>query len=125
MKLEDAIKGIQTHRELIHKQDMWDDPISLSDTMTRLAVYNSYLADNIAPLHKNATDKAYEVFSECKADGMATNQAEIEARGNSTEERMLHENTEKIYKSTANLITVLQSRLRVIENARRQEGVEQ
>lgn len=125
MKLEDAIKGIQAHRELIHKENLWEDPISLSDTMTRLAVYNSYLADNIAPLHKNATDKAYGVFSECKADGMATNRAEIEARGNSTEERMLHENTEKIYKSTANLITVLQSRLRVIENARRQEGVEQ
>lgn len=124
MKLEDAIKGIQAHRELIHKENLWEDPISLSDTMTRLAVYNSYLADNIAPLHKNATDKAYEVFSECKADGMATNRAEIEARGNSTEERELYESTEKIYKATSNLITVLQSRLRTIENARRQEGVE-
>lgn len=124
MKLEDAIKGIQAHRKLIHEQDMWEDPISLSDTMTKLAVYNSYLADNIAPLHKQATDKAYSVYTECKADKMATNASEIEARGNSTEERMLHENTEKIYKSTASLITVLQSRLRTIENARRQEGIE-
>lgn len=124
MRLEDAIKGIQAHRKLIHEQDMWEDPISLSDTMTKLAVYNSYLADNIAPLHKQATDKAYSVYTECKADNMKTNAAEIEARGNSTEERMLHENTEKIYKSTASLITVLQSRLRTIENARRQEGIE-
>jgi len=122
MKLEDAIKGIQAHRELIHKQNMWDDPIMLSDTMTRLATYNSYLADNIAPLHKQATDKAYGVFSAGIADKMPVTKAEMMSRGESTEERQAYENVLNVYKSTGNLITVLQSRLKTIENQRRLEG---
>lgn len=123
MKLEDAIKGIQAHRKLIHEQDMWEDPISLSDTMTKLAVYNSYLADCIAPLHKDATDKQYAVFTECIADEMPVTKAESMSRGESTEQRKEYENVQNIYKATANLISVLQSRLRTIENQRRQEGV--
>ena len=103
---------------------MWNDPISLSDTMTKLAVYNSYLADNIAPLHKSATDRQYGVFTECTADGMPVTKADAMSRGESTQERHDYENVQHIYKATSNLITVLQSRLRTIENARRQEGIE-
>lgn len=124
MKIEEAVKGIQTYREKIHKQDMWDDPISLSDTMTKLAVYNSYLADNIAPLHKRATDKQYGVFLECTNKDLPVTKAEVMSRGESTQQRHDYENVQHIYKATANLITVLQSRLRTIENARRQEGIE-
>jgi len=123
MKLDEAIKGIQVHREQIHQQDMWDDPISLSDTMTKLAVYNSYLADNIAPLHKSATDKQYGVFVECMTNEMPVTKAEVMSRGESTQERHDYENVQHIYKATANLITVLQTRLKTIENQRRQEGI--
>lgn len=116
MELSEAIKGIYTYREKIHKQNQWEDPLSLSDTMTKLSVYNSYLADNIAPLHKNATDKAYAVFTECISDDMPVTKAEVMSRGESTQERQDYENVMNIYKATANLISVLQSRLRTIEN---------
>lgn len=122
MNLEKAIEGIQKYRELIHQQNMWESPLDLSDTMTKLAVYNSYLADNIAPLHKQATDKAYAVFVEAKAKDMPVTQAESMSRGESTTEREVYENVKNIYQATSNLITVLQSRLRVIENQIRMEG---
>lgn len=122
MELEKAIEGIQKYRELIHKQDMWADPMNLSDTMTKLAVYNSYLADHIAPLHKQATDKAYAVFVEAKAKDLPVTQADSMSRGESTEDREAYENVKNIYQATSNLITVLQSRLRTIENQIRQEG---
>ena len=51
MDTEEAIKGIMKHREAIHKQNQWNNPLALSDTMTKLATYNAYLADNIAELH--------------------------------------------------------------------------
>lgn len=124
MKIEDAVKGIHAHREQIHQQNQWEDPVSLSDTMTKLAVYNSYLADSIAPLHKQATDKQYGVFMECMTQELPVTKAEVMSRGESTQERHDYENVQHIYKATANLITVLQSRLRTIENQRRQEGVE-
>ena len=56
MDFETAVKGIHGVRERIHKFDMWNDPVALSDAMTKLAVYNSYLADYIALAHKEATD---------------------------------------------------------------------
>lgn len=123
MELDKAIEGIHKYRELIHKEDMWNDPISLSDTMTKLAVYNSYIADNIAPLHKQATDKAYTTYLEAKTAGETVSYSEQLSRGKSTDDRMLYENTKNIYQATGNLITVIQTRLKVIENQRKQEGV--
>lgn len=123
MELQKAIEGIYKYREQIHSQNQWDSPLDLSDTMTKLAVYNSYLADNIAPLHKQATDKAYMVFTECMDKEMPVTKAELMSRGESTEERSQYENVKNVYTATSNLITVLQSRLRTIENKMKQEGI--
>lgn len=125
MKTETAIKGIITLRELVHKQAMWSDPNKLSDVMLKLSIYNSYLADEIAPLHKSASDKAYAVFTECIADSMPVTRAEHMSRGESTEEREAYEKIQNIYKSTGNLITVLQSRLKVIQTQMQTEGAGQ
>lgn len=123
MELDKAIEGIHKYRELIHKASMWNDPISLSDTMTKLAVYNSYLADNIAPLHKQATEKSHLAYLKAKTAGETASYSEQLSRGESTEDRMLFENTKNIYQATGNLITVIQTRLKVIENQRKQEGI--
>ena len=122
MEIDVAIKGIHDVRERIHKFDMWDDPVALSDVMTKLAVYNSYLADYIAPYHKSATDKVYSVFMEVRKDGGAIGQADITSRGKSTTERELYENTLNIYRATDKLISVLQSRIKVAENQLKREG---
>jgi hypothetical protein len=123
MKTGTAIEGIVKLREIIHKQNLWNDPNALSDVVVKLSVYNSYIADNLAPLHKNATDKAYAVYTEAKAGGMATNAADMESRGNSTDEREAYENVQNIYRATSNLITVIQSRLKVIQTQMSQEGI--
>jgi hypothetical protein len=122
MELDIIIKGIQDVRERIHKFDMWDDPVALSDVMTKLAVYNSYLADFIAPFHKQATDKAYKTFMEVRNDGGAIGQADITSRGQSTVEREIYENTLNVYRATDKLISVLQSRIKVAENQLKREG---
>jgi hypothetical protein len=122
MDLDTTINGIHDVRERIHKFDMWDDPVALSDVMTKLAVYNSYLADFIAPFHKQATDKAYKTFMEVRNDGGAIGQADITSRGQSTVEREIYENTLNVYRATDKLISVLQSRIKVAENQLKREG---
>ena len=122
MELDSIIKGIHDVRERIHKFDMWDDPVALSDVMTKLAVYNSYLADFIAPYHKQATDKAYKTFIDVRNDGGAIGQADITSRGESTPQREMYENTLNIYRATDKLISVLQSRIKVAENQLKREG---
>lgn len=98
--------------------------MQLSDSMTKLAVYNAYLADDMAGLHKSATDKAYKVYTEAKNAGETASYSEQLSRGESTDQRYNYENVQNIYKATGNLISVIQSRLKVIENQRRQEGIE-
>ena len=123
MKINDVISGIHTWREKVHTEAMWNDPVRLSDAMLRLATYNAYLADELAPLHKAATDKAYQVFTEVKADGGSVSQAENMSRGESTREREMYENILNVYRATDNLISVMQSRVRVAENTLKREGM--
>jgi len=122
METTEAIKGIVEHRKNIHENNYWHDPEKLSDTMARLATYNSYLADNIARLHRIATDTQAIAFKSARELEVGVTEAERLSRAESTKEREQYENIQYIYKATSNLITVLQSRLKVIENARRQEG---
>lgn len=123
MDLETAVKGIYDCRERIHKQHMWNDPMALSDVMTKLAVYNSYLADNLAILHKEATDKAHKVYLEKRKSGETASYSEQASRGESTDERMLFENTQNIYKATRELVSILQSRLVTIREGLKQEDI--
>lgn len=116
-----AIKGIMEWRDKIHRQDMWENPSALSDAMTRLAVYNSYLADEISVAHKKVTDKAYAVFTEAATTEPVT-KAEQMSRGESTTEREYFEKLKNINRATSDLISVLQTRIRVAENALKQEG---
>lgn len=124
MKLEEILEGIIKYRKIIHEENLWSNPNRLSDVMTKLSVYNSYLSDHIAGLHKTATDKAYNVFTSAKNLDLPVTQAEMMSRGESTQEREKFENTKNIYQATSNLISVLQSRLRVIENQIKQEGIQ-
>lgn len=124
MELESAIAIVRKYRDTIHENDVWEDPVALSDIMTKLAVGNAYLADHLAPLHKDATDKSYSVFTEAVSSGAKVTQAEQLARGESTEIREMYENCLNIYRATDNLISVLQSRVRVAENTIRREGLQ-
>lgn len=125
MELDTAIEGIMAMRKRIHEQKQWNNPVSLSDTMTKLAVYNAYLADHIADLHHEATQLATDAFNNARKLEVGVTEAERLAKGESLNQRHKYEQVTYIYKSTGNLITVLQTRLKVIENQLKQEGVNQ
>jgi uncharacterized NAD(P)/FAD-binding protein YdhS len=122
MKVDEAIKGIMTYRKLIHEENYWNNPERLSDVMAKLAVYNAYLADNIATFHKEVTDKQSSIFMEARKD-VGVTEADRLAKLESTTERETYEKCKYIYTATGNLITVLQSRLKVIEQQRKDEGI--
>jgi len=121
MELKRVIDGLQEKRNEIHKKDLWDDPLELSDVMLRIAVYNSYLADYIAPLHKQASEKQVIEFRKAKEDKKTVGESEMIAKQNSLGERAEYEGAKYLYQANSNLLTVLQSRLRTIQNQRQQE----
>lgn len=124
MDIEEAITGILKHRETIHKQNKWNDPVSLSDTMTKLAVYNAYLADNLAGLHHDATSIQQIKYRELRDKDNTIADSESMAKIESLDARTQHERVKYIYQANSNLISVLQSRLRVIENQINREGIQ-
>lgn len=126
MDTEEAIKGIQEHRKTIHLQKQWNDPLQLSDTMTKLAVYNAYLADNIAQAHYEASETHLAAFKASRELENGVGESEALAKWESLEKRRDYENVKYIYTATGNLITVLQTRLKAIENQlKREEQSEQ
>ena len=114
MNLETAIEGLMKYRKHIHEQDLWDNPSELSDVMVKLATYNSYLADNLATLHHNATEAAGASFKAARDMEVGVTEAERFAKAESLEPRRKYEHAKYVYDSTKNLISVLQCRLRVI-----------
>lgn len=114
MELETVVENIMRLRSVIHEQNIWDDPIALSDLMVKLEVYNNYLSDHVAPLHKVATDTAFQKFRE--HESLGATKAQEYSRGESTESRETYEKAKLLNHATDNLVSRLQSRLRVIEN---------
>ena len=122
MKLEEVLSGISTHRARLHKDNAWDDPHALSDIGNKLAVYNSYLADFIAPAHKQATDASHAVYLECLERGDSATKAEVMARGESTAARAYYEKVKFVHSATASLVSFIQTKIRVAETQMKQEG---
>src|SRR6266849_545694 len=117
MNLEDALTGIQKMRKTIHEQDLWNDPLKLSDVMVKLSVYNCYLADHVSRLHKMATDESFKQFK--LHEGLGATKAQQYAKGLSTQQRYDFENSKMVYGSVQDLLSQLQSRLRIVENSMR------
>lgn len=122
MSPEDAIKGIMTHRERIHRENAWANEGELSDIALKLATYNSYLADHLATFHRQATDKHHAVYLECLEKAEGVTKAEAMARGESTAQREEYEKAKFIYSSTESLMSRIQTKIRVLENQMKREG---
>lgn len=121
MTLNEAITGISHHRERIHTNNLWTDPVALSDVGLKLITYNSYLADELADLHKIASDKHHAVYLDCINKGEGVTKAEQMAKGESTTERKEYEKAKFIYTATGSLISFIQTKIRVSENQMKQE----
>lgn len=115
MNLEDTLAGITKMRKTIHEQDLWNDPLKLSDVMVKLSVYNSYLSDHVSRLHKIVTDESFKQFK--LHEGLGATKAQQYAKGLSTQQRYDFENSKMVYGSVQDLLSQLQSRLRIIENS--------
>lgn len=118
VKQDRSIEKIIELREYIHQNDLWDRPEALSEVMTKLAVRNHQLAEHIARLEK--TYKESEILEYQKArKSLTQGDAEKQARLKSLDAKEDYENVKTVNKATADLINVIQSRLRILtEQAR-------
>ena len=119
MRLSKVLEGIQVWREKLHVEDMWGNPDQLSEAMAKLATYNSYLAEHVAPLHKTASETEILSYKKQREAGYKLGDSTMGAKLDGLESRKDYEHVKLVNKSVSDLTNVIQSRLRVLtEQAR-------
>lgn len=121
MTLEDALKGISHHRARLHEENAWGNPVALVDIGDKLVTYNSYLADFIADFHKQASDKYHSVYLECINKDEGVTKAQQMGKGESTQERRDFEHVKFVYTATKDMVSFIQTKIRILENQLKNE----
>ena len=119
MQLYKVLEGIQVWREKLHVEDMWSNPNELSEAMNKLAVYNSYLAEHIAPLHKKATETEILAYKRERQNNVKLGDSSMSAKLEGLESRHDYEHVKLVNKSVSDLTNVIQSRLKVLSEQAR------
>lgn len=119
MDIDTAVKGIISVRERITKS--WEDPVALSDLGNKMTSYAANLGDHLGKLEEEReTTRATKYLQYIKSGASATaseNRARAEVAELTGKVRKL-----KLMHSDAHAqVSIIQSRLRVIENQIRGE----
>ena len=117
MELDKAIEGYRSIRERLQKS--WSSPSQLSDLGVKMATYGTYIGDYLADaeaLYELNKSKAY--IEALRAKKSAT-QADMESRAENAETRAEAIRLKIIHKDLFSLVSIIQSRLRILENEQR------
>lgn len=90
------------------------DATLLVDYMFKLQVYNNYLSDHLPDFHKEKTDATFKAFRE--NEKLGATKAKMFAEGLTTDIRHRYEQAKTLYDATENLLSRLQSYIRVVES---------
>lgn len=117
MELDSAIKGYASARERL--QGKWTSPVALSDLAVKIALYGTYIGDHLGSYKLSYELKRAKTYSEAIKDEMSATASENKARSDNADDHAQIVRLEVVYKSLNNLVSVIQSRLKVLENEQR------
>lgn len=117
MEIEQAINGWIDTRKRLEKN--WSQPIKLSDIMLKMSTYLSYIGDHLGLLKEKYEAERAKSYMEHLQAGKSASNSENLARVETAEIRGQINKLELTLKNGQNLVSVGQSRLRVLENEAR------
>lgn len=118
MELDKAITGYFDTRKRL--ESSWSNPRLLSDIMLKMSTYLSYIGDHLGDLkaeYEQERAKAFMAHLETKSASAAENLARVDT----SEIRGQVAKLELTLKNGQNLVSIGQSRLRVLENEMRNQ----
>lgn len=119
MELEQAVTGYFDTRKRLEKA--WGKPLQLSDVMLKMSTYLSYIGDHLGELKaKYETDRA-TAYMQYLQEGKSASNSENLARVDTSETRGQGNKLELTLKNGQNLVSVGQSRLRVLDQGGRNQ----
>lgn len=117
MDLDKAIDGYKSVRERL--QGAWQSPSQLSDLGVKMATYGTYIGDHLADAEATYELNKSKTYLDSLKGGNSATKAENESRAINAEVRAEAIRLKIIHKDLYSLVSVIQSRLRILENEQR------
>jgi len=114
--LEEAEKGIEKLLSVIAETDAFDDPVSLSNIMTRLAYFNHVIGRHLAGLQAAYRQKRSDVYNHelATSEKKVVTHAKQKAEEAGLELETRYDHFTNIHSDTDKFITVCQTHLRIL-----------
>lgn len=119
MDLDKAVEGYFDTRKRLESN--WANPRLLSDIMLKMSTYLSYIGDHLGDLKEEYEHKRAKSFMGHLGNNKSASAAENLARVDTAEIRGKAAKLELTLKNGQNLVSIGQSRLRVLENEARNQ----
>jgi len=119
MELMETLEKIAEARELIKRYE--EDPDALSKLALRISTYNAYLGDYSTDAYMSAASKRVKEYSKQREEGAKPSPADNEAKYAVREDEAYADKLNKMHRDSANLVSTIQTRLRVLENQLKNE----
>lgn len=113
MELEIALNGYTAAKQKL--QSSWESPTALSDLAVKIATYGTYIGEHLGDSKAlYELNKSHMYLDAIKAGKSAT-QADNESRSENAEVRADVLKLEVVHKDLFSLVSVIQSRLKILE----------
>ena len=115
MDLAQVITALKQERSQVGSEGNWSNPNALSEIGLKLATYMTYLGEHLPKLESEYLSDRSELYATYIIDSSAT-AAENRARYETIKQREQYETVKQLHKDFSSLISMLQSRLRILTN---------
>lgn len=119
MEIDQAIKGYIQHRQIL--QQNFNSPNKISDELMKIATYLTYVGDALGELKEQYEVERAIKYKEYLDKDYSNAQAENLARADTAKTRGQKEKVEIMLKNGQQLISIGQSRLRVLGDEARNQ----
>lgn len=115
MELKTVLTHLKSERDKIGTGGNWSNPSALSEIGLKMATYMTYLGEYIPKLEAEYLSERGEIYTKAVEETSAT-AAEHKARNATIKQRLQHEIVKQFHKDMDKLISMIQSRIRVLTN---------
>lgn len=120
MEIDKAVEGYTKHREILQKN--FNNPDVISDELFKIGTYLTYMGDSLGDMKQTYEDFRAKSYMKYINRGEPATKAENLARVDTAGVRGQIQKLEIALKNGQNLISIGQSRLRVLESQNRNEA---
>jgi hypothetical protein len=113
MELEIALNGYTAAKQKLRSN--WESPTALSDLAVKIATYGTYIGEHLGDSKALYELNKSQMYLEAIKAGKSATQADNESRSENAEVRADVLKLEVVHKDLFSLVSVIQSRLKILE----------